>query len=34
MGIGQDTTPAPIGGWNARDQISDMKENEAITLNP
>ena len=32
MAIGQDTSPAPIGGWNARDQISDMVENEAITL--
>ena len=32
MAIGQDTSPAPIGGWNARDQISDMVEYEAITL--
>lgn len=24
--------PAPIGGWNARDSIADMDENDAVTL--
>src|SRR6266436_5657688 len=24
--------PAPIGGWNARDSLADMEENDAVTL--
>lgn len=26
------STPAPVGGWNARDPIADMPPNDAVTL--
>lgn len=26
------STPAPVGGWNARDALSDMDERDAVTL--
>jgi len=26
------TIPAPVGGWNARDSLAEMKPNEAVTL--
>lgn len=26
------TTPAPVGGWNARDSLAEMRPDEAVTL--
>ena len=30
--VNSQTIPAPVGGWNARDSLAEMKPNEAVTL--
>jgi hypothetical protein len=30
--VNSQTIPAPVGGWNARDSLAQMKPNEAVTL--